>query len=245
MRYDREPPCSPEPTLTTPIAEQIRAQTPFIPPFPDRPQRMPPPRELLRRLRRSFLDIWPVQAFDREFLHRRVLMRDVFICNGPETVQAAFIEQAAIFERKSPQMRHALKPLLGDGLFISDGPLWKERRRVVAPVTHVSRLAQLTPPITEAAAERARAWSARDPAAPIDMLAEMGHLTAEIICRTIFGRRLGGEAAATVVSAFAEYQGVVGQSDILSHLGLPDWMPRYQPLAARRASAASRRFWTG
>ncbi|WP_458097297.1 cytochrome P450 [Roseomonas sp. WA12] len=197
---------------------------------------MPPPRELLRRLRRSFLDIWPAGAFEKDFLHRRVLMREVFICNSPETVQAAFIEQAAIFERKSPQMRHALKPLLGDGLFISDGPLWKERRRVVAPVTHVSRLAQLTPPITEAAEERASAWAARDPATPVDMLAEMGHLTAEIICRTIFGRSLGREAAATVVSAFAEYQRVVGQSDILSLLGLPDWMPRYQPLAARRAS---------
>jgi cytochrome P450 len=43
-------------------------------------------------------------------------------------------------------------------------------------------------------------------------------------------------AAATVVTAFAEYQSVVGQSDILSLLGLPDWMPRYQPLRARRAS---------
>jgi cytochrome P450 len=163
-------------------------------------------------------------------------LRDIVICNSPATVQEAFLEHAANYERKSPQMRHALKPLLGDGLFISDGPLWRERRKVVAPVTHVSRLAELTPPMTEAAAERAAAWAARDPAQPIDMLAEMGHLTAEIICRTIFGPRLGSEAAASVVQAFAEYQRVVGQTDLISLLGLPDWVPRWQPPSARRAS---------
>ncbi|MDQ1079312.1 cytochrome P450 [Pseudoroseomonas cervicalis] len=207
----------------------------FVPPHPPRPPRLAPLPQLLRTLRRSFLDIWPQPSFERSFIHRRVLMRDIYICNSPETVQQAFVDQPAAFERKSPQMRHALRPLLGDGLFISDGALWKERRRVVAPVTHVSRLAALTPPITEAAAERASAWLSHPAGQPIDMLAEMGHLTAEIICRTIFGRQLGGSAAATVVGAFAEYQRVVGQTDLLSLLGLPDWVPRWQPLRARRA----------
>jgi hypothetical protein len=53
---------------------------------------------------------------EREFLHKRVLQRDIFICNSPATVQEAFVDQASAFERKSPQMRHALCPLLGDGL---------------------------------------------------------------------------------------------------------------------------------
>jgi cytochrome P450 len=217
-------------------AEITRDEPSFVPPFPPRHPRMLPVRDLLRLLRRSFLDIWPQSAFERDFLHRRLLMRDIFICNSPATVQEAFLEHAATYERKSPQMRHALRPLLGDGLFISDGSLWKERRRVVAPVTHVSRLAELCPPITEAAAERAAAWAGRNPDEPIDMLAEMGHLTAEIICRTIFGRQLGGQSAASVVGAFAEYQRAVGQTDLLSLLGLPDWMPRWQPPRARRAS---------
>ncbi|MBI0435501.1 cytochrome P450 [Roseomonas sp. KE0001] len=209
---------------------------PFVPPHPPRPRRLAPLPEFLRALRRSFLDIWPQPSFEQDFAHRRILLRDIFLCNSPATVQEAFVDHALDIERKSPQMRHALRPLLGDGLFISDGALWKERRRVVAPVTHVSRLASLTPPITEAAGERAAAWRARDPAQPIDMLAEMGHLTAEIICRTIFGRQLGGNAAATVVGAFAEYQRAVGQTDLLSLLGLPDWMPRWQPRRVRQAS---------
>jgi cytochrome P450 len=222
--------------LPLPAAELAQIGVPFVPPYPKRHARMPRLPELLRLLRRSFLDIWTEAAFERDMLRARVLLRDVVICNSPATVQEAFVEHAADYERKSPQMRHALKPLLGDGLFISDGPLWRERRKVVAPVTHVSRLAELTPPITEAAAERAALWRKQDPAQPIDMLAEMGHLTAEIICRTIFGPRLGGEAAASVVQAFAEYQRVVGQTDVLSLLGVPDWVPRWQPPSVRRAS---------
>lgn len=219
----------------TAAAAETSTTAPFIPPFPYRHPAKLPLIRLMRLARRSFLDIWGAKDFEREFLHARVLRRDIYICNSPATVQAAFVEQPEAFERKSPQMRHALKPLLGDGLFISDGPVWKERRRVVAPVTHISRLANLVPPITEAAAERAAAWGTRDPAQPIDMLAEMGHLTAEIISRTIFGRQLGGSAAATVVAAFADYQRVVSQTDLLSMLGLPDWLPRWQPLRARLA----------
>ena len=62
--------------------------------------------------------------------------------------------------------------------------------------------------------------------APVDVLAEMGRLAAEMICRTLFGRALGGEAAATVVQAFARYQARIGHLDMLSVLGLPDWLPR-------------------
>lgn len=222
--------------MPLPAADLLEIGVPFVPPYPKRHARLPPLPELLRLVRRSFLDIWPERSFEGDMLRARVLLREVIICNSPALVQEAFVEHAADYERKSPQMRHALKPLLGDGLFISDGAVWRERRKVVAPVTHVSRLASLTPPMTEAAAERAVAWGRQDPARPVDMLAEMGHLTAEIICRTIFGRQLGGEAAAGVVQAFAEYQRVVGQTDILSLLGLPDWMPRWQPPAARRAS---------
>jgi cytochrome P450 len=59
------------------------------------------------------------------------------------------------------------------------------------------------------------------------VLREMATLTAEIITRTIFGRRLGGEHATEIVAAFSEYQRFVGQLDLAYFLGLPDWLPRF------------------
>ncbi|WP_243634459.1 cytochrome P450 [Roseicella frigidaeris] len=198
----------------------------FVPPYPERPKSRLPLPELLRRARRSFLEVWLDAHFEQEMIPTRLLARRILICNSPDSVQDAFIDQHAALERKSPQMRHALEPLLGDGLFISDGLVWKERRRVVAAVTHPSRLASLTPVMTEVAAEFREAWRARPAGQPLDLLAAMGQLAAEVICRTLFGRRLGGEAAATVVQAFARYQARIGHLDLFSVLGLPDWLPR-------------------
>jgi cytochrome P450 len=205
----------------------------FVPPFPPRHAGRLPLPELLRRARRNFLEVWSADQFAQEVISTRVLARPILVCNSPATVQAAFIDGAAALERKSPQMRHALEPLLGDGLFISDGLVWRERRRAVAPVTHASRLAELAPAMTEAAAERAAAWAALPPGAPVDMLAQMGELAAEVICRTLFGRRLGAGAAREVVAAFARYQAGVPQIDPLSLFGLPDWVPRPRPWRLR------------
>ena len=127
---------------------------PFVPPHPPRLPRGLPPLAMLRLARRNWLAIWAESAFTRDLMHSRIFWRQTIVCNSPALVQEAFVTRHEILQRTSPQHRHALRPLLGDGLFVSDGALWKERRRVVAPVTHASRLAELVPAITEAAAER-------------------------------------------------------------------------------------------
>ena len=207
----------------------------YIPPYPPRPAKPLPVLALLRAARRNLIAIWPEVAFETDLIDYRLLRRQVVICNSPETVKQAFIDQAANHERKSPQQRHALAPLLGDGLFVSDGATWRERRRVVAPVTHISRLPALAPPISEGAAQRLAAWQALPPGAEVNALAEMAEMTAGIICATIFGRGLGGANARTVVSAFTEYQALIGQMDVMSLLGLPDFLPRVQFPRVRRA----------
>lgn len=209
---------------------------PYTPPFPPRAAETPSPLALLRVAARNILAVWPAAAFSRDFSRRRYFRRHIVVCNTPELVARVFVEGHETFQRKSPQHRHALAPLLGDGLFVSDGALWRERRRVVAPVTHATRLPELSPAITEAASAMARAWAARDAATPLDVLAEMGHLTAEIICRTIFGRALGADAARRVVAAFADYQARIGQTDLWSLLGMPDWLPRPVGPGARAAA---------
>lgn len=210
---------------------------PFLTPFPPRSKTRLPLGVLLREARRSFLNVFPESAFRSDFIRQRVLLRQVFIVNSPENVQEAFIGKAEAIERKSPQHRNALVPLLGDGLFVSEGSVWRDRRRAVAPVTHVSRLAELTPPITATVAERAAAWARLPENAPVNALEEMAQLTAEIICRTIFGSELGSEAAQTVVEAFSDYQAAIGQLDLLSMLAVPEWVPRPRSARVRRAAA--------
>jgi cytochrome P450 len=213
----------------------------YVPPFPPRPEQDLSPLSLLRHARRNLLSIWPAKAFDLEFFSTRVLLQPVFITNSPDTVQAVFVDRAENYHSKSQQQIHALEPLIGDGLFISDGATWRERRRMVAPVTHVSRLASLGPVMTDAALACRESWrdkvAGRPQGTVIDVLGAMAELTAQIICRTIFGSHLGAEAARTVVAAFSDYQAAVGQIDVMSLLGLPEVLPRLQGGRVRRSAA--------
>ena len=209
---------------------------PYVPPYPPRPAKVYPPLRLLRTARENLVAIWPDTTFSKEFFGHTLLRRALFVCNSPETVRQVFVEDAENFERKSPQQRHALRPLIGDGLFISDGALWRERRRAIAPLTHVSRLPELTPAMTQAATERLALWHTCS-GQEIDALGQMAELTADIICRTIFGGHLGRDAATTVVTGFSEYQALISQMDILSLLGLPDFIPRMHNRRIRACAA--------
>ncbi len=198
----------------------------FVPPYPPR---LPAPPSTLQRLliaRRDFLEMWEDEAFDLEFSHSRMFLRQTFLCNSPESVQFAFSQKNASFQRKSPQMRYALAPLLGDGLFISDGRTWKTRRKMVAPIIHISRIKEFAPVMVDAATETRERWAASE-GSTIDILADSARLTAEIICRTLFGRKLGDGYAGQIVQGFSNYQRAIDQIDIISFLGLPDWFPRW------------------
>ena len=187
------------------------------------------PLRVLAAARRNLLSVFEDADYQLQFFSTRVLSRRIFVCNSPDTVAQAFIALHESFQRKTPQMRHALDPLLGDGLFISDGPIWKQRRAIVAPIMHVSRMDVFAPIMVEAAVEAVERWRALPDGSEVDALREMGTLTAEIICRTIFGPKLGSEHATEIVASFAEYQREIGQIDLLYMLGLPDWVPRWYP----------------
>jgi cytochrome P450 len=208
----------------------------FVPPFPERPKQPLSAFATLRLARRNFLAIWEERAFEWEVFSTRVLSRTLFVCNSPDTVASAFVEHHESFERKSPQMRHGLSPLLGDGLFISDGDTWRRRRRIVTPIVHVSHLPLFAPLMVQAACETAERWARLPQDMPINALTEMATLTAEIICRTVFGRQLGAEHAAEIVTAFSEYQRLIGQLDLGYFFGLPDWIPRFHSPAIHRSA---------
>ena len=167
--------------------------------------------------------------------------REIFLCNTPESVQFAFSTHNDSFERKSPGQRNSLAPLSRDGLIISDGDLWRRRRRIVAPIVHISRLPMFAPIMVDAAREACERWARLAPPAEIDVLSEMAQLTAEIICRTMFGRELGHDRALQIVKAFSEYKHRVGQFDLLTLLGVPEWLPRLHPPSVYRSARRIRK----
>ena len=200
-------------------------QSDFVPPFPRRLTEVPSPWQRARLWRENMLSVFEEQAFEHDFAQMKFLARDIFLCNSPESVQFALGSHTDSFERKSATHRHLLEPLIGDGLFVSHGQVWKQRRRIVASVVHPSRLSEFAPVMIETALEARARWAKLAPA-EVDALSEMAQLTAEIICRAVFGRQLGRDRALQIVEGFSDYQRRIGRIDFISFIGLPDWVPR-------------------
>lgn len=177
----------------------------------------------LFKSRRNLLDCWPESTYSDLSFEYWLLRQHYFVCNSPETVRRVFLEEHDNYDRKSPQMRHALEPLLGDGLFVSDGDLWRERREYCTPAFESNLLPEFAAMMVESAQELAERWQSWDQNQPIDMLNEMAKLTARIIGRTVFGDDIAETEAAQVVRGFSQYQERVDQNSFADALGLP-WL---------------------
>jgi hypothetical protein len=106
------------------VAETVTGFAPgdgFIPPYPYRSPTELTPRRRLRLAQGNLIAAFEDPAFELDFAALKFLTKHIFLCNSPETVQYAFGVKNENFERKSAAMRHMLRPLLGDGLFISEG----------------------------------------------------------------------------------------------------------------------------
>lgn len=208
----------------------------FVPPYPERFEVNPPLLKRVKAARKSFLNVWAEDEFAHDIAWLKVLGREVAIVNSPELVKEAFQTNHPVLQRKSPQMRHALEPLLGDGLFVSDTEVWKARRKIVAPIIHGSKVPQFAPVMIQVMEEYRDRWEALGDGGEVDALSEFAEMTSEVICRTIFGQTLGKAYASEIVKGFAEYQKHVNQLDLMSMIGLPEWFPRPQGRRVRQSA---------
>ena len=74
---------------------------------------------------------WSEQAFDTDYMRRKVLGYTVHIPINPELVQRVLLDNAAHYA-KPRIVKELLAPVIGRGLLTSDGELWRSQRKIVA-----------------------------------------------------------------------------------------------------------------
>ncbi len=106
----------------------------------------------------------------------------VVFVNSPELVHDVLVAKAKQFE-KSPILRAVLYPLAGDGLFTSDGDLWRTQRKRMAPIFQPSNLARFAGDMT-ASAERVAA--SLEDGTIVDVARETTRIAMSVAGRTLF-----------------------------------------------------------
>ena len=155
--------------------------------------------------RRSWLDALYERSYAMQMGEVHLPGLDMYMVNEPALVRRILADEAASFP-KSALMGEALEPLLGKSIFTTNGAQWKRQRQMMDPAFAQARLNVAFPRMREAVQDMIARLDAVDDGARHDIEAEMTHVTADIIFRTIFSTPMEGAEVRQMFAAFARYQ---------------------------------------
>jgi cytochrome P450 len=107
------------------------------------------------------------------------------VLNSPELVHLALVDQGAIFE-KTATVRTLGTPVLGNGVFLSEGEEHLRQRRLLAPLFQYRRVLDYAETITTCASHLQETWKEGE---TINLADEMMRLTRTGLSRSRLQRR--------------------------------------------------------
>lgn len=211
---------------------------PILPPKPKSRSSKVRLRQYVRLFRADILSAQPARLYRAWMAEFRTPFFRSYLINQPELVKTVLKERPDDFP-KSGRISEGLRPLLGDGVFVSNGETWKRQRRIIDPAFEGGRLRETFPAMwaaAEAAVERLASLDGRE----VEIEEHTSHTAADVICRTLFSIPIEHEIAAEVFQEFRAYQRSQPLLNIAAFIPMPRWMPRYFRGETRRAAAKIR-----
>ncbi|MEO0465024.1 MAG: cytochrome P450 [Pseudomonadota bacterium] len=201
----------------------------FLPP---RPSKLWSVAALARTLKQGdgdLLSLLPGEAFRMGIGTLGYSRRSIFLLNDPALVKQVLSDDGATFP-KSDLMVNALEPLIGESIFVTDGEKWRRQRAMIDPAFSHMRVSVAFASM-QAAVEDRLEWlaSMADSQSPFSLDLAMSHLTADVICRTVFSISLDTTIAKDVFDDFAIIERDVAQVKIWRLIMDPAWTEARQP----------------
>ncbi len=175
---------------------------------------------LFRRGRHSWMDALYERSYRMQMGEVHLPGVDLYMVNDAAVVRRVLVDEADQFP-KSALLADALRPLLGDSIFTTNGAQWQSQREMMNPAFAQARLDVAFPVMcaaTDAMVSRLDASAASG--GELDIEIEMTHVTADIIFRTIFSEPLSGPDAYRVFDAFARFQALAPKLMLPSMYGV-------------------------
>ena len=190
------------------------------------PHRAPPERELpipayLRSIRDNSLTGFPRLAYEELVTRRGLLGRSSFVLSDPEAIRRVLVENQANYARTTGTTR-ILRPILGDGLLISEGSAWRHQRRTLAPAFTPRAIDSLVPHIDAALTDGLKHIAAEAAKGPVDLFTAFYRLALEIAGRAMFSVGMD-EHGAELRAFIAEYAERMGRPHLLDIVTPPGW----------------------
>ncbi|MFL5182054.1 MAG: cytochrome P450 [Microvirga sp.] len=166
----------------------------LVPPAPEPAPDVVGPFELARRMRTNGVTVYARPAYEEEVLRRSFFGRASLVLNAPDAIRHVLVDNHEAYTRTNATLR-ILRPLLGQGLFLSEGPDWRHQRRTLAPA-FTPKAANLLVPHMLAPTEELLAELHAAGGAPVNLFAAVQRLALEIAGRTMFSLEMRAHSGA-------------------------------------------------
>jgi len=211
--------------------------TAFCPVYPKPRQSKAPAWRAFFSARHSWLDALYERSYAMQMGQVSLVNSTLFMVNEPTCVHQVLSSKVDNYP-KHHLLGEALRPLLGESIFTTNGAQWQRQRQMMNPSFAQARIQVAfghMQEATDAMLQRIAQW---DLNTSHDVQEEMTHVTADIIFRTIFSTSIDSEHAAEIFAAFSEYQALSPRLTLPLVYGLkwlvPFWLRQRSDKAAQR-----------
>ena len=194
--------------------------------IPPRPQALSPIISLVRLILQGdgdLLSLLPADAYRMPVGPLGYSRRQILIVNDPQLFRKILTDPTDIYP-KNDLMVGALAPLVGDSMFVSHGDKWRKQRRMLDPAFSHMRLSQAFPSMVAAVdAYEAELLQLCHSQGEFSIDQAMSHLTADIICRSVFSTSVATQTSKDVFEAFTRFERSVAQVEWKRLIFDPAW----------------------
>lgn len=166
----------------------------------------------------------------------------VHLVVDPEQIHQVLIERWKNYPRS--KFTRMVSIVVGEGLVVTEGDVWRQQRRLIQPAFHRSALDSFLDVMTSTTESMLDAWAAHaDSQRPIDVSQEMANVALRIVGQALFSKDLAAEAAqmgdrVRVAMEYLNYR--------FNHMFAPPlWVPTLRNLRFKKAQAASHKMIDG
>ncbi|MBS7807661.1 cytochrome P450 [Variovorax sp. PCZ-1] len=187
--------------------------------------------------RRSWMDTLYERSYAMQMGEVSLLTSKLFMVNDPACVRHVMQDAVAQYPKHS-LLHEALKPLLGESIFTTNGAQWQRQRQMMNPsfaqaridvaFTHMQGAAQ-------AMQARMLSWDLNQ---AHDVQEEMTLVAADIIFRTIFSQGIEEGSARQVIAEFTHYQEMAPKLMLPAVYGI-SWLTAWRYRRRFNAAAAT------
>ena len=190
------------------------APEPLVPPTAHWPGRPLTGLKLIQAMRRNMLSIWGPRAYELPIVGGRLYGRERILVNDPGAIRRVLVENAMAYEKPAPT-RRLTRPIIGEGVFLSEGAEWRRQRRVLSPAFTPAHVEQLAPHFSAAAEAFAELLAARG---RIQMFRALQEAALDAASRSMFSLPIGGrgERIADLVRVYGRGPGRPNPFDMIA-----------------------------